>query len=87
MLDHDHRHALLLETAEQGENVVDLGRRESRHRLVRDQELRLGRHGARELELTHVDLRQSTRHRLRLLRQTDLTEDLQRFVTNLRPYQ
>ena len=47
-----------LESRKQDENVVDLRRREPRHRLVRDQQLGLRRHRARKLELPHVHLRE-----------------------------
>src|SRR5690242_16501734 len=58
VLDHDDRDALGVEAKQDGEDVVDLGARQAGHRLVRDQELRPGRHRAGELELAHLDLRE-----------------------------
>ena len=43
------------------EDVVDLGMRQAGHRFVGDEQLGLGRHGARQLELAHLDLRQVAR--------------------------
>ena len=56
VLDQDHGRAALVEPDQQCDDVADFGMREVRHRLVGDQELRLRRHGAGELELAHVDL-------------------------------
>jgi len=48
--------------------------RQPGHRFVGDQELGLGRHGARQLELAHLDLRQVARQSLGLAGQADLAE-------------
>ena len=44
--------------------------------LVGDQELRLGRHGARELELAHLDLREVARQLRRLVGERDQLQQL-----------
>src|SRR6266700_2833032 len=80
VLDHDHGHTLLLEPRKQREDLVNLRGRKTRHGLVRDQELRFRRHRTRKLELAHVDLGEASGHRLRLVAETDLPEDMQRFV-------
>src|SRR6266567_995370 len=59
VLDHDDRDAPLLQPEEERQDVVHFGGREPGHRLVRNEELGLRRHGARELELSHVHLRQA----------------------------
>src|SRR5262249_19626607 len=56
------------------------GGREARHRLVGDEEARLRGDRARELELPHVDLRQAARHRVRLVGEADLLEDVPRLL-------
>src|SRR5262249_10324688 len=58
VLDHDDGDPALVELEENRQDVVDLRARQSRHRLVGDEELRASRHRARELELAHLDLRE-----------------------------
>ena len=61
---------------EQRQNVLDLRMGQARHRFVGDQELRLGRHGARQLELAHFDLGEIARQLLRLGVEADLAQQL-----------
>ena len=65
-----------LSAHQQREDVVDLGMRQAGHGFVGDQQLRLGRHGARELELAHFDLGQIARHLLGLVGEADQLEQL-----------
>src|SRR5207253_5748519 len=74
---------LFFESRNQHENVVDLRCRESRHRLVRDEELWLRRHRARKLELPHVHLREPAGKGVRLVGQADLLEEVHRRVGDL----
>ena len=55
------------------------------HRLVGDQQLRLGRHGARELELAHLDLGQVARQLPRLVGEADLAQQLAAALVDLAP--
>ena len=50
--------------------------RQAGHGLVGDQELRLGRHRARELELAHLDLGEVARQLLRLVGEPDQRQQL-----------
>jgi len=75
-LERDPRASVQVEAAEQYQNVVDLTVREPRHRLVGDQQLRLRRHGPRELELAHLDLGQFARQPVRLALEPDLAQQL-----------
>jgi hypothetical protein len=52
VLDQDDGNAALV----QGDDLGDLDLRQARHGFVRDEEPRLRRHGAGELELAHLDL-------------------------------
>src|SRR6478752_550994 len=61
VLDEDDGDAALVEPDEQVDDVVDFRLREPGHGLVGDQELRVRRHGARELELAHLHLREVAR--------------------------
>ena len=61
VLDQDDGDAALVEPDQQADDVVDLRMRQPGHGLVGDQELRLRRHGAGELELAHLDLREVAR--------------------------
>ena len=72
-----------VEPQQQGEDVVDLGVRQPGHRLVGDQQLRLGGHGAGELELAHLDLGQVARHALRLGVEPDLAQQLHAALVEL----
>src|ERR1043165_753704 len=74
VLDQDNGDAALGEAQQQLENILDLGVGEAGHRFVRDQELRLGRHGAREFELAHLDLREIARSLPRLVIEADETK-------------
>src|SRR5499427_8742424 len=76
MLDQDDGDAALVEPDEQGDDVVDLRLRQTGHGLVGDQELRLGGHGARELELAHLHLREVARQLRRLVRERDELQQL-----------
>ena len=53
------------------QDLVDLGMRQAGHRLVGEQQLRLGRHGAGELELAHLDLGQVARQASGLVGEPD----------------
>ena len=55
---------------------LDLRMRQPGHRLVGDQELGLGRHGARELELAHLDLGEVAREFVGAVDQADEAEQL-----------
>ena len=61
VLDQDDGDAALVELDQQVDDVVDFRLREPGHGLVGDQELRLRRHGAGELELAHLHLREIAR--------------------------
>src|SRR2546428_9127289 len=50
VLDHDDGDARLVQLEEDGKHLVDLAARKPGHRLVRDQEARAPRHGARPVE-------------------------------------
>src|SRR5213593_4596075 len=76
VLDHDHGDARLVQLEEDGKHLVDLGAGESRHRLVRDEQLRPRRHGARELEFAQLHLRQLGGVRLRLVGEAYALEEL-----------
>src|SRR6185437_8876083 len=76
VLDQDDGDAALVELEQQRQDVVDLGMRQTGHRLVGDEELGLGRHGAGELDLAHLDLRQVARPALRLLGEADELQQL-----------
>src|SRR5439155_2229754 len=80
VLDHDDCDALLLQAGEEREDVVDLGGGGPGHGLVGNEELGLGRHGARELELSHVHLGEAARHCVRASCETHLPEDAHRFL-------
>src|SRR5438093_13419142 len=75
VLDHDDRDTLLLQAEEEREDVVHLGGGQPGHGLVGNEELRLRRHGARELELSHVHLGEAARHRVRASGETHLLEN------------
>ena len=70
---------------QQRQDVVDLRMREAGHRLVGDQELRLRRHGAGELELAHLDLGEVARQLARLGRKADVAQQLVAAVVELEP--
>ena len=80
VLDHDHRDALFVEANQQRQDVLDFRMRQAGHRLVGDQKLRLGRHGAGELELAHLHLGQVARQLVRLIVEA---HHLQQVVTAL----
>ena len=61
VLDQDDRDALLVEPEQHREDLLDLGRRQPRHRLVGEQQARLGGDGAGQFELAHLDLGQVAR--------------------------
>src|SRR6185503_19131447 len=60
------------------QHLVDLGAREPRHRLVRNELPGPRGHGARELELAQLDLRELARVRVRLVGEADAPQDLHR---------
>src|ERR1043166_6839662 len=74
VLDQDDRDAAFAELAQQLEEVLDLRARQPGHRFVCDQQLRLGRHGAGELELAHLDLGKVARHLAGLVVERDEAE-------------
>src|SRR6185437_12114060 len=76
VLDQDDGDAALVELEQQRQDVVDLGMRKPGHRLIGDEQLGLGRHGARQLDLAHLDLRQVARPALRLLGEADELQQL-----------
>ena len=83
VLDQDDGDAALVEPDQQRDDVVDLRMRQARHRLVGDQELRLGRHGAGELELAHVDLGQVARIVVRPVGEADQAEQFAAALVDL----
>src|SRR5215470_19103534 len=56
VLDEDHRDASFIEPDQQRHDVVNLGIRESGHRLIGDQQLGLRRHRAGEFQFAHIHL-------------------------------
>src|SRR4051794_33454387 len=83
VLDHDDGDALLIQLEEDGEHLVHLAAREPGHRFVRDQQARPRRHGARQLELAQLDLRELLRLRVRLLREPHALQDFHRLIARL----
>src|SRR3989442_10270065 len=71
VLDHDDRDPLRVEPEQDGQDVVHLRAGQPGHRLVGDQQLRPRRHGARELQLAHLDLREPGRLQMRLRLEPD----------------
>jgi hypothetical protein len=82
VLDQNDGDAALVEADQEGENVRDLDVRQAGHRLVGDEQLRLRRHGAGELELAHVDLRQVAGIFRRAVGEADETEKLAATVSD-----
>src|SRR4249920_115757 len=76
VLDEDDGDAALVEPDEQVDDVVDFRLREPGHGLVGDQELRVRRHSARELELAHLHLREVARKLRRLVGERDQLQQL-----------
>src|SRR5580704_5369243 len=76
VLDHDDGDAALVEGDQERHDVGDLDLAEARHGLVSDQEPRLRRHGAGELELAHLDLRQVAREPPGLVGEPDQIEEI-----------
>src|SRR5712691_7340604 len=76
VLDQDDGDAALAELNQELEDVIDLRMGETGHRLVGDQELAVGRHGAGKLELAHLDLGEVAREASRLRLQADEPEQL-----------
>src|SRR5262249_52349971 len=85
VLDHDDGDPAAVELEEDGEDVVDFGAGEPRHRFVRDEEPWAGRHRPRQLELAHLDLRQRGGWRVGLRRKAHPLEDAHRFVDDTVP--
>src|SRR5438105_910717 len=65
VLDHDDGDAALVQRKKNLQHLLDLGTGKAGHRLVGDEELRPRGHGARELELAQLDLREPVRLRAR----------------------
>ncbi len=61
----------LVQPDQQSQNIVHFLMRQPRHRLIRDQQPGLRRHGPGEFQLAHFDLRQVRRPVIGLVRQTD----------------
>ena len=61
-----------LRRQQESQDVVDLGMGQPGHRLVGDQQLGLGRHGAGQFELAHLDLGQVARPPAGLVGEPDL---------------
>ena len=76
MLDHDDGDALLVQPEEDGQDVVHLGAGQPGHGLVGDEQLRPRRHGARQLELAHLDLGEPGGPQVRLGVEPDRPQDL-----------
>src|SRR5271166_120432 len=76
VLDQDDGDAAFVEPDQQADDIVDFRLREPRHGLVGDQELRLGSHGPRELELAHLHLREIARELARLAGEADQLQKL-----------
>src|SRR5713101_9759829 len=75
VLDQDDRDALLVEAEQHNEDLLDLGGRQTGHRLVGKQQPRRAGNGAGQLELTHLDLGQIARQALRLVGEPDFREE------------
>ena len=71
VLDHDDRHAACVHPHEQRQDLVDLGLRKPRHRLVDEEQARLGDSRASEIELAQVDLGQVRGHCVAACRKAD----------------
>src|SRR6267143_3008200 len=78
VLDHDDRDPGRIQVKQYFQDFVDFVAGEPGHRLVGDQQPRPRRHGARQLELAQLDLRQAVRRRRRLVREADGFQDAQR---------
>src|SRR6266404_4890325 len=78
VLDHDDGDARLVQLEEDRQHLVDLRAREPGHRFVGDEKARPRRHGARELELPQLDLRELVRMEAGLLGEAHAPEDLHR---------
>src|SRR5260221_2583186 len=78
VLDHDDRDAFFIQIKQYLQDLVDFGAGESRHRFVGDQQARLCRHGARQLELAQLDLRELAGEGLCLVGEADALQDLHR---------
>ena len=65
------------------DDLVDLGLRQAGHRLVGDQQLRVGRHGAGQFELAHLDLGQIARQLVGLGREPDQAQQFVAAVVDL----
>src|SRR5579883_794439 len=76
VLDQDDGDPLLVESKQQRQDVIDLGMRKPGHRFVRDEQLWPCRHGTRQLELAHLDLRQVAWTPRSLVGKADETEKL-----------
>ena len=76
-----------VELEQDRQHLVDLAARQAGHRLVGDQQPRPRRHGARQLELAQLDLRQLLDGASRLVGEADLLEDLHRLAACLRVVQ
>src|SRR4051812_37549652 len=83
VLDHDDRDARSVEIEQDVQHLVDFAARKAGHRLVGDEQARARRHGARQLELSQLDLRQAVRRRVRLVGETDALEDFHRLGVRL----
>src|SRR5580765_972372 len=80
VLDHDDGDALGVQAEQDLQHLVDLAPGKPGHRLVRDEQARLRRHRARELELAQLDLRELVRLSLRLVGEPDPPQDLHRLL-------
>src|SRR5687767_4994936 len=80
VLDHDDGDAGRVQLEEDLQHFRDLVGGQSGHRLVGDQQPRLGGHRARELELAQLDLGQPVGLQTGLVGQADVPEDLVRLL-------
>ena len=72
-----------VEAQQQGDDVLDLGMRQPGHGLVGDQQLGLGGHGAGQLELAHLDLREVARQRRALASSPTSAQQLEAALVEL----
>src|SRR3974390_3225443 len=76
VLDHDYGDPALVQPDQELDDVLHLRMRQARHRLVGDQQLRLGRDSAGKLELAHLDLREIARIVRRLALECDERQEI-----------
>src|SRR5215471_963536 len=76
VFDQDDGDAALIKLLEERKNILNLRMRKAGHRFVGNQKFGFCRYGARQLELTHLDLSQIERHVARFMVEPDQTKQL-----------